>query len=44
MPAIAQSSVGMTWLLNFAAAIDARQRAGLRRNDMAAGRLGLPKA
>ena len=36
MPAIAQASVGMTWLLNSAAAIDARQRASQRRHDMAA--------
>ncbi len=56
MPAIAQASVGMTWLLDltipryamsgfhieaggyqYAAAIDARQRTGRRRHDMAAG-------
>ena len=37
MPAIAHASVGMTWLLNSAAAIDARQRVSQCRHDMAAG-------
>ena len=35
--ATAHASVGMTWLLNPAAAIDARQRTSLCRHDMAAG-------
>ena len=35
--AAAHASVGMTWLLNSAAAIDARHRASPRRHDMAAG-------
>ena len=37
IPCAAQASVGMTWLLNSAAAIDARQRAGKRLHDLAAG-------
>jgi len=36
MPAIAKAGVGMTWLLNSAAATDARQRTSQRRHDMAA--------
>jgi len=36
MPAIALASVGMTWLLSSAAAIDARHRTNPRRHDMAA--------
>ena len=35
--AIAHASVGMTWLLNSAAAIDARRRTCPRWHDMAAG-------
>ncbi len=34
--AVAHASVGMTWLLNSAAAIDARQRTCQRRHDMVA--------
>lgn len=40
--AAAHASVGMTWLLNPAAAADARHRTIQRRHDMATGRLGLP--
>ena len=35
--AIAHASVGMTWLLNSAAAIDARHHTYPRRHDLAAG-------
>ncbi len=37
MPAIAKAGVGMTWLLNSAAATDARHHTCQRRHDMATG-------